>query len=111
MIKNSTMVAQFQIEKIKFNSLSDTMTLSGQLHKGSLHSTQELIVQQVLLNHILNQIQQKNPEISVNDLLVTYHNSYFTDYLFNFEEINRKRISLTELKKVNTISEYKLIRA
>lgn len=105
------MDAQFQVEKIRFNSLSDTMTLSGHLQKGSLHSTYELIVQQQLLNYILNQIQQKNPEISVNDLLVTYYNSYVTDYLFNFQEINYKKIALAELRKNKTISEYKLIRA
>jgi len=105
------MDVQFQVEKIRFNSLSDTMSLSGNLQKGSLHSTYELIVQQKLLNYILNHIQQKNPQISVNDLLVTYSNSYVTDYLFNFQEINQKRFSLNELKKINTISEYKLIRA
>ena len=105
------MDVQFQVEKIRFNSLSDTMSLSGNLQKGSLHSTYELIVQQKLLNYILNHIQQKNPQISVNDLLVTYYHSYVTDYLFNFQEINQKRFSLSELKKINTISEYKLIRA
>ena len=105
------MDAHFQIEKIKFNSLSDTMTLSGYLHNGCLHSTHTLIVQQELLNHILNKVQQNNPEISVNDLLVSYPNLYFTDYLFNFQEINYKKIALAELRKNKTISEYKLIRA
>ena len=63
------MDVQFQVEKIRFNSLSDTMSLSGNLQKGSLHSTYELIVQQNLLNYILNHIQQKNPEIYAKIML------------------------------------------
>ncbi len=105
------MTSQFEITSIKFNSLSDTMILSGSLCNGNLYGMYELKLCQNMLNEVLNQVQHANPETSVNELLISYEDPYFTDYFFNLETLSNRRISLHSLKKANEKAKYRLIRA
>jgi hypothetical protein len=105
------MEAQFEIHTIKFNSLSDWLILNGRLQKGMLSSELLLKVQQSMLNKILNRLQHKNPEISINDYLKSHQDNYLSDFEFNFESLENKFILMNEIKKHTNVNDYRFIRA
>ena len=101
----------FDIQTIKFNSLSDWLILNGKLKKGSLNSELFLKVDQSFLNKILNRIQRANPDTSINDYLNTHEDIHINDYEFDFNSLLETTISMSELKFLTTLNEYKFIRA
>jgi uncharacterized membrane protein len=105
------MDTRFEIQKIKFNSLSDLVILDGSLIKGALASELMMRVQHSVLNRLLNRLQEKNPEVSVNEFLVTHANARLRDYEFNFGNLRNRCILTNELKRYMTEEEYRFIRA
>ena len=101
----------FDIQTIKFNSLSDWLILNGKLTQGSLNSELFLKVDQSFLNKILNRLQMANPDISIDDYLKTHEDTHINDYEFDFTSSMETSISLCELKFLTTFNEYKFIRA
>ena len=111
LIKNYNMDLQFEIQTIKFNSLSDWLILNGSLHQGTLSSELLLKVEQSFLNKILNRLQGINPETSVNDYLKSHHDVNLSDYEFDFKSLKNNSIPMKELKMLSTLEDYKFIRA
>ena len=105
------METQFEIQKIKFNSLSDCVIIKGIILKGILNSELILRIQHSVLNKVLNRLQKQNPNVSINDFLHTYDDLQFSDYEFNFESLTNKRILTNEIKKYMKEDEYRFIRA
>ena len=105
------METQFEIQKIKFNSLSDCVIIKGSILKGILKSELILRIQHSVLNKLLNRLQQQNPNVSINDFLHTYDDLQLSDYEFNFESLTNKRILTNEIKKYMKDDEYRFIRA
>lgn len=101
----------FDIQTIKFNSLSDWLILNGKLTQGSLNSELFLKVDQSFLNKILNRIQRVNPDTSINDFLKTNEDVHIKDYEFDFTSLMKTSIPMSELKFLTTFNEYKFIRA
>ena len=102
---------QFDIQTIKFNSLSDWLILNGKLKQGTLSSELLLKVEQSFLNKILNRIQGINPDKSIHDYLTTNHDVHLNDYEFDFNSLTKTTIPMKELKMLTTLNEYKFIRA
>ena len=111
MFKNYVMNLLFDIQTIKFNSLSDWLILNGKLTQGSLNSELFLKVDQSFLNKILNRIQRVNPDTSINDFLKTNEDVHIKDYEFDFTSLMKTSIPMSELKFLTTFNEYKFIRA
>lgn len=111
MIKNYIMNLLFDIQTIKFNSLSDWLILNGKLTQGTLNSELFLKVDQSFLNKILNRLQKANPDSSINDYLKTHEDVYINDYEFDFTSLMETSIPMNELKYLTTLNEYKFIRA
>ena len=111
MFKNYVMNLLFDIQTIKFNSLSDWLILNGKLTQGSLNSELFLKVDQSFLNKILNRIQRANPDISINDFLKTNEDIHIKDYEFDFTSLMKTSVPMSELKFLTTFNEYKFIRA
>ena len=101
----------FDIQTIKFNSLSDWLILNGTLKQGTLSSEMILKVEQSFLNKILNQLQGENPNISVNDCLKSYQDVHIKDYVFNLETMENTSIPMEDIKRLTSAEEYKFIRA
>ena len=101
----------FDIQTIKFNSLSDWLILNGKLTQGSLNSELLLKVDQSFLNKILNRLQRANPDSSINDYLKTHEDTHINDYEFDFNSLMETSIPMSELKFLTTLNEYKFIRA
>ncbi len=101
----------FDIQTIKFNSLSDWLILNGKLTQGSLNSELLLKVDQSFLNKILNRIQRANPDTSINDFLKTNEDIHIKDYEFDFTSLMKTSVTMSELKFLTTFNEYKFIRA
>ena len=101
----------FDIQTIKFNSLSDWLILNGKLTQGSLNSELFLKVDQSFLNKILNRIQRANPDTSINDYLKTNEDIHIKDYEFDFNSLMKTSDPMSELKCLTTFNEYKFIRA
>ena len=101
----------FDIQTIKFNSLSDWLILNGKLTQGSLNSELFLKVDQSFLNKILNRIQRVNPDTSINDYLKTNEDIHIKDYEFDFTSLMKTSVPMSELKFLTTFNEYKFIRA
>ncbi|MGB1646679.1 MAG: hypothetical protein ACPG9I_05220 [Crocinitomicaceae bacterium] len=101
----------FDIQTIKFNSLSDWLILNGKLTQGSLNSELFLKVDQSFLNKILNRIQRANPDTSINDFLKTNEDIHIKDYEFDFTSLMKTCVPMSELKFLTTFNEYKFIRA
>ena len=101
----------FDIQTIKFNSLSDWLILNGKLTQGSLNSELFLKVDQSFLNKILNRIQRANPDTSINDYLKTTEDIHIKDYEFDFTPLMKTSVPMSELKLLTTFNEYKFIRA
>ena len=101
----------FDIQTIKFNSLSDWLILNGKLTQGSLNSELFLKVDQSFLNKILNRIQRANPDTSINDFLKTNEDIHIKDYEFDFTSLIKTSVPMRELKFLTTFNEYKFIRA
>ena len=96
--KKENMDTRFEIQKIKFNSLSDLVILDGSLIKGAL-------------NRLLNRLQEKNPEVSVNEFLETHVDACLSDYEFNFRTLRNRCFLTNELKRYMNEEEYRFIRA
>jgi len=101
----------FDIQTIKFNSLSDWLILNGKLTQGSLNSELLLKVDQSFLNKILNLLQRANPDTSINDYLKTNEDIHIKDYEFDFTSLMKTSVPMCELKFLTTFNEYKFIRA
>ena len=100
----------FDIQTIKFNSLSDWLILNGKLTQGSLNSELFLKVDQSFLNKILNRIQRANPDTSINDFLKTNEDVHIKDYDSILPHL-KTSVPMSELKFLTTFNEYKFIRA
>lgn len=111
LIKNYVMDLLFDIQTIKFNSLSDWLILNGNLKQGTLKSELFLKVDQSFLNKILNRIQRANPDTSINDYLKTHEDIHINDYEFDFTSLMETSVPMRELKYLTTFNEYKFIRA
>lgn len=105
------MDTQFDIQTIKFNSLSDWLILDGKLSQGALSSDLLLKVEQSFLNKILNLLQGENPTTSINDYLKTYQDVNINDYEFDLKTMENTSIPMKELKWLTSMEEYKFIRA
>jgi hypothetical protein len=68
-------------------------------------------VQHSVLNRILNSLQEKNPEVSVNEFLETYEDTRFSDYQFDFQSLRNNCFVTNELKRYMNEEEYRFIRA
>ena len=101
----------FDIQTIKFNSLSDWLILNGKLTQGSLNSELFLKGDQSFLNKILNRIQRANPYTSINDFLKTNEDVHIKDYEFDFTSLMKTSVPMSELKFLTTFNKYKFIRA
>lgn len=102
---------QFDIQTIKLNSLSDWLILNGTLKQGTLSSEMFLKVEQSFLNKILNQLQGKNPNTSINDYLKSYQDVNINDYEFDFKTLENTSIPMEDIKWLTSTEEYKFIRA
>ena len=111
LIKKENMDTRFEIQKIKFNSLSDLVILDGSLIKGALASELIMRVQHSVLNRLLNRLQEKNPEVSVNEFLETHVDARLSDYEFNFRTLRNRCFLTNELKRYMNEEEYRFIRA
>ena len=105
------MDTQFDIQTIKFNSLSDWLILDGTLNQGTLSSDLLLKVEQSFLNKILNLLQGENPSTSINDYLKTYQDVNINDYEFGLKTMENTSIPMKDLKWLTSMEEYKFIRA
>jgi hypothetical protein len=101
----------FDIQTIKFNSLSDWLILNGTLKQGALSSEMFLKVEQSFLNKILNQLQGENPNTSINDYLKSYQDVNINDYEFDLKTMENTSIPMEEIKWLTSTEEYKFIRA
>lgn len=101
----------FDIQTIKFNSLSDWLILNGTLKQGTLSSEMILKVEQSFLNKILNQLQGANPNTSINDCLISYQDVRIKDYVFDFQTMENTSIPMDDIKRLTSAEEYKFIRA
>ena len=111
LIKNYNMDLLFDIQTIKFNSLSDWLILNGTLKQGALSSEMFLKVEQSFLNKILNQLQGENPNTSINDYLKSYQDVNINDYEFDLKTMENTSIPMEEIKWLTSTEEYKFIRA
>ena len=111
LIKNYSMNLLFDIQTIKFNSLSDWLILNGTLKQGALSSEMILKVEQSFLNKILNQLQGANPNTSINDCLISYQDVRIKDYVFDFQTMENTSIPMDDIKRLTSAEEYKFIRA
>lgn len=111
LIKNYNMNVLFDIQTIKFNSLSDWLILNGTLKQGTLSSEMILKVEQSFLNKILNQLQGENPNTSINDCLTSYQDVRIKDYVFDLETMENTSIPMEDIKRLYSTEEYKFIRA
>ena len=93
LIKNYNMDLLFDIQTIKFNSLSDWLILNGTLKQGALSSEMFLKVEQSFLNKILNQLQGENPNTSINDYLKSYQDVNINDYEFDLKTMFVKSLT------------------
>ncbi len=105
------METQFEIQKIKFNSLSDCVIINGNILKGILNSKLIIRIQHSVLNKLLNRLQEQNPNVSINDFLNTYVDQHLSDYEFNFESLTNNCILTNEVKQYMKEEEYRFIRA
>ena len=110
-LNKKNMETQFEIHKIKFNSLSDYVIINGNILKGILNSELILRIEHSVLNRLLNRLQEQNPNVSINDFLHTFTDNQLSDYEFNFESLRNKCILSNEIRKFMTAEEYRFIRA
>ncbi len=99
----------FNVQRFLFESNDTEVLLQGVSVKGVMHYESELLVSHTQLNMILNLLQRQNPEISVNDYVVSepmYNGE--TLYSGSFKELSNVHI---ELDAIATDLPLKQIRA
>lgn len=102
---------KFQIQKLSFNSLNDWIELQGNIVKGFLKSEYTIKIDVSQINRILNAIQNINPDQSIYDFYSSHTQNGFSEYRFDFDTLEGKELSFSELKGQASFEALRMIRA
>ena len=102
---------KFQIQKLSFNSLNDWIELQGNIVKGFLKSEYTIKIDVSQINRILNAIQSINPDQSIYDFYSSHTQNGFSEYRFDFDTLEGKELSFSELKGQTSFEALRMIRA
>ena len=102
---------KFQIQNLAFNSLNDWIELQGNIVKGFLKSEYTIKIDVSQINRILNAIQSNNPEQSIYDFYSSHTQNQFSEYRFDFDELDVRELSFSELKGQTSFEALRMIRA
>lgn len=102
---------KFQIQNLAFNSLNDWIELQGNIVKGFLKSEYTIKINVSQINRILNAIQSINPDQSIYDFYSSHTQNQFSEYRFDFDELDVRELSFSELKGQTSFEALRMIRA
>ena len=102
---------KFQIQNLAFNSLNDWIELQGNIVKGFLKSEYTIKINVSQINRILNAIQSINPDQSIYDFYSSHTQNEFSEYRFDFDELEGRELSFSELKGQTSFEALRMIRA
>ena len=102
---------KFQIQKLAFNSLNDWIELQGNIVKGFLKSEYTIKIDVSQINRILNAIQSINPNQSIYDFYSSHTQNEYSEYRFDFDKLEGRELSFSELKDQASFDALRMIRA
>jgi hypothetical protein len=99
------------LKSLSFNSFDTQAKLTAEVHKDSLSYWTTYMLNVLDINKFLNLLQRNNTEKDINDLLSTKDFSDFTEYDFDFSELENGQINKCDLEFLLNFQMNKQIRA
>jgi hypothetical protein len=99
------------IKSLIFNSYNDNAELVVEMKKDSLSYSVTHIINVLYINRILNLLQKNNPQIDLNECVISTDYREFDEFYIDFTEIEKTQLDFDEVQFMLVNSFRKQIRA